>query len=190
MKKKKVLAGVLAGLLGIGAVAGIAAAVRMTTSSSVVRVVPASEINYNWGGYETTTSGYLTNDVSQDIYLSGTESVTEVRVAEGDRVHEGDVLMVYDTTRTALNLEMARLDLAKIELDIDVAEQNLKILNGKKPVSDGGGDGGWDDGGWDDGGWDDGGWDDGGGEELPPEPVNPLLPSEYPDAKACAGTGR
>ena len=109
MKKKKVLAGVLAGLLGIGAVAGIAAAVRMTTSSSVVRVVPASEINYNWGGYETTTSGYLTNDVSQDIYLSGTESVTEVRVAEGDRVHEGDVLMVYDTTRTALNLEMARL---------------------------------------------------------------------------------
>ena len=186
MKKKKVLAGALAGLLGIGAVAGIAAAVRMTTSSSVVRVVPASEINYNWGGYETTTSGYLTNDVSQDIYLSGTESVTEVRVAEGDRVHEGDVLMVYDTTRTALNLEMARLDLAKIELDIDVAEQNLKILNGKKPVSDGGGDGGWDDGGWDDGGWDDGGWDDGGGEELPPEPVNPLLPSEYPDAKAYA----
>ena len=55
---------------------------------------------------------------------------------------EGMLSLVEVTERWRIAVLKTRVLDNRYSLDIDVAEQNLKILNGKKPVSDGGGDGG------------------------------------------------
>ena len=111
MKNKKKLtiaaACVLAVILGA---AGIAAAVRTTTSSKVM-VIPVSDLNNGeMADWENTVTGMVTGDATQSIYLSDTETVAEVLVKEGQSVHQGDVLLKYDTKATKLNLEKEKIE--------------------------------------------------------------------------------
>ena len=100
----------LALILGAAAVFGIAVAVRATTSSTVM-VVRASELNYGeYLDWQNSVAGMITTDAEQDVYLSDTEVVEEVMVAEGQSVHKGDVLMRYDTTSTKLSLEKEKIN--------------------------------------------------------------------------------
>ncbi len=134
---KKILAIALSALLGLASVTGIVIAVQKTTAQSVL-VVPASSVNY--GGYyysENYMSGEVTSDVSQTVYLSDVETVSEILVEEGQAVHIGDVLMTYDTTRTGIALEKELLNRERIELQIRAANKNLEILSGISPTSDG-----------------------------------------------------
>ena len=129
MKNKKKLtiaaACVLAVILGA---AGIAAAVRTTTSSKVM-VIPVSDLNYGeMADWENTVTGMVTGDATQSIYLSDTETVAEVLVKEGQSVHQGDVLLKYDTKATKLNLEKEKINREKILLDLEVARKNLETL--------------------------------------------------------------
>ena len=127
----------LALILGAAAVFGIAAAVRATTSSTVM-VVRASELNYGeYLDWQNSVAGMITTDAEQDVYLSDTEVVEEVLVAEGQSVHKGDVLMRYDTTSTKLSLEKEKINYEKLLLQVQVAEENLRKLQAKSPVSDG-----------------------------------------------------
>ena len=134
--RKRMLAIVLGLVLGAGAVLGIAVAVRRTTSSAVM-VVQASGLNYG-GGYdwENSVSGVITTDAEQSIYLSDSEVVSEVLVSKGQAVHQGDVLLRYDITTTALNLEKEKIAREKILLDLEVARANEKTLNSITPESD------------------------------------------------------
>lgn len=135
MKKKRVLAGTLCGVLALGAGGGIYAGVRAAGREPVM-VIQASELNQ--GGYfgnGTAMDGLVTSDVSQDIYLQDTETVSRVLVQEGDSVRQGDVLLEYDTTQTQLNLEREKLNREQIYLNIQAAQQNLKTLKNTKPVS-------------------------------------------------------
>ena len=123
---KKITAAVLALILGAAAVFGIAAAVRATTSSTVM-VVRASELNYGeYLDWQNSVAGMITTDAEQDVYLSDTEVVEEVLVAEGQSVHKGDVLMRYDTTSTKLSLEKEKINYEKLLLQVQVAEENLR----------------------------------------------------------------
>ena len=134
---KKITAAVLALIIGAAAVFGIAAAVRATTSSTVM-VVRASELNYGeYLDWQNSVAGMITTDAEQDVYLSDTEVVEEVLVAEGQSVHKGDVLMRYDTTSTKLSLEKEKINYEKLLLQVQVAEENLRKLQAKSPVSDG-----------------------------------------------------
>ena len=145
MKNKKKLTIAAAGLLAvILAVAGIAAAVRTTTSSKVL-VVPVSDLNYGaLMDWENSVSGMVTGDAIQAIYLSDTETVESVMVKEGQSVHKGDVLLKYDTKATRLNLEKEKINREKILLDLEVARKNLETLENTSPTSDGGDDFGFD----------------------------------------------
>ena len=51
-------------------------------------------------------------------------------------VRKGDVLLEYDTSRTALGLEKEKLNLQQIQLKMEVARKNLETLKTLKPVSD------------------------------------------------------
>ena len=134
---KKITAAVLALILGAAAVFGIAVAVRATTSSTVM-VVRASELNYGeYLDWQNSVAGMITTDAEQDVYLSDTEVVEEVMVAEGQSVHKGDVLMRYDTTSTKLSLEKEKINYEKLLLEAQVAEENLRMLQAKSPVSGG-----------------------------------------------------
>lgn len=135
MKKKRILAVSLSLVLAAGGAAGICGGVGAAGRKPVL-VVSASELNQ--GGYYgsgITMEGMVTSDVSQDIYLQDTQTVSRVLVREGDPVRQGDVLLEYDTTQTRLNLEREKLNREQILLNIQGAEQNLKTLKNTKPVS-------------------------------------------------------
>ncbi len=173
-KKSRGLSFLMAGILAVGAVAGIGTAVRVTTSSSTVPVVQASELNYNWGMYDSTSlSGTVTNEASQQVYVSDTQTVDQVLVKQGQKVKEGQVLLTYDMEKTGIALKQEQLNHDRIQLNLDIALQNLSTLNQLQPVSDS--QDSSDDGGWTD--WDfdeDTDWDD--PDEEPEEE------DLYPDA--------
>ena len=134
--KKRITAALIAVVLTFAAVAGIASAVRATTSSTVA-VVPVSDLNYgNYLDWQNSVSGKITTEAEQNIYLSDTEKVQEVVVQEGQAVRKGDVLLRYDTESTRLSLEKEEVNREKIELDIVVAKENIKTLENTSAVSD------------------------------------------------------
>ena len=135
---KKMLAGALAAVIAVGAIWGITAAVRATTASAV-SVVRVSDLNYgSYMDWQNSVSGMVTTEAEQNIYLSDTEKVQEVLVTEGQAVHKGDVLLRYDTRGTMLSLEKEKLNRERIELEITVAKENIRILENTSPASEGG----------------------------------------------------
>ena len=136
--KKRITAALIAIVLTFAAVAGIAAAVRATTASTVA-VIPVSDLNYgNYLDWQNNVTGKITTEAEQNIYLSDTEKVQEVAVQEGQIVRKGDVLLRYDTESTRLSLEKEKVKREKIELDIEVAKENIKTLENTSADSDGG----------------------------------------------------
>ncbi len=136
--KKRITAALIAIVLTFAAVAGIAAAVRATTASTVA-VIPVSDLNYgNYLDWQNNVTGMITTEAEQNIYLSDTEKVQEVAVQEGQVVRKGDVLLRYDTESTRLSLEKEKVKREKIELDIEVAKENIKTLENASADSDGG----------------------------------------------------
>ena len=135
--KKRITAALAAVVLLFAAIAGIAAAVRATTASAVA-VIPVSDLNYgNYLDWQNSVSGRITTEAEQNIYLSDTEKVQEVAVQEGQAVRKGDVLLLYDTESTRLSLQKEEVRREKIELEIEVAKENIKTLENTSAVSDG-----------------------------------------------------
>ena len=135
--RKRITAALAAVVLLFAAIAGIAAAVRATTASAVA-VIPVSDLNYgNYLDWQNSVSGRITTEAEQNIYLSDTEKVQEVAVQEGQAVRKGDVLLIYDTESTRLSLQKEEVKREKIELEIEVAKENIKTLENTSAVSDG-----------------------------------------------------
>ena len=86
-----------------------------------------------WGDSQESY-GPVTTDKIQTIYLSETQTVTEVLVSIGDTVKKGDLLMTFDTTLTDLSLERERLGVEKLKLQLQDAEAQLKQINAMKPM--------------------------------------------------------
>ena len=136
--KKKVMTAGVSLILVAAIIAGIASAVRSTTSSTVA-VVPVSDLNYGYYlDWQNSVSGMITTQAEQHIYLSDTEKVQDVLVQEGQPVRKGDVLLRYDTRATELKLEKEKLNRERIELGITVAKENIKTLENTSPTSEGG----------------------------------------------------
>ena len=86
-----------------------------------------------WGDSQESY-GPVTTDKIQTIYLSDTQSVTEILVAQGDTVKKGDLLMSFDTTLSDLALERKRLDVEKLKLQLEDAKAQLKKIKSMKPM--------------------------------------------------------
>lgn len=78
--------------------------------------------------------GPVTTDAIQTIYLSDTQTVTEIAVAVGDQVKKGDLLMVFDTTLSDLALERERLAVEKLKIQLQDAEKELIRIKNMKPM--------------------------------------------------------
>ena len=78
-----------------------------------------------WGDAQESY-GPVTTDKIQTEFLSDTQTVTEVKVQNGDSVKKGDILFSFDTTLDALSLERKRLDVEKIKVQIKAAEERLQ----------------------------------------------------------------
>lgn len=87
-----------------------------------------------WGD-SRESYGPVSSDGIQTVFLSDTQTVTEVLVSEGDTVQKGDLLLKFDTTLSDLALERKRLEVEKIKLQIEDAKAELKRINGLKPMT-------------------------------------------------------
>ena len=100
--------------------------------------VPVFPFNYlgmtEYWGDSQESYGYVQTDGVQTVYLSSTQTVTDIFVEPGQQVKKGDVLMSFDTTLSDLALERKRLDVEKKKLQLEDAKDRLAEINGMKPM--------------------------------------------------------
>lgn len=132
-KAKKVVISVSAGVAAAAIVAGIVFGLR--GRGEPVGVYPFTMVGMTefWGDNQESY-GPVTTDRIQTVFLSDTQTVTEVLVKEGDTVKKGDVLMTYDTTLSELELERKRLDVEKAKLQVKEAQEELARINKLEPM--------------------------------------------------------
>ena len=130
---KKILLIVLSLLL----VAAIIVAVSLTPGAAgePVNVFSFNHIGMTeyWGDSQESY-GHVQTDKVQTVFLSNTQTVTGILVSVGDQVKKGDVLMTFDTTLSDLALEKKRLDVEKVKLQLQEANEELKRIRGMKPM--------------------------------------------------------
>lgn len=120
-------------LLVVAIVIGIVWAVGRNTDP--VKVVQAS--NFIMGYYDNSVyyDGRVTADNLQSVYLSDTQSITEILVSEGQEVKKGDPLLRYDTTLSDIQLERQDIQVKQAELNLENARKELASINAMKPYS-------------------------------------------------------
>lgn len=135
-KTRKKLLIILAVVIAVAAVGGGVWYHFGHNSSEPVYVYPFDYIGMTeyWGDSQESY-GPVTTDKIQTIFLTDTQTVTEILVAQGDTVKKGDLLMTFDTTLSDLALERKRLDVEKLKLQVEDARDELRRINGMRPMS-------------------------------------------------------
>lgn len=87
-----------------------------------------------WGD-SRESYGPVTTDKIQTVFLSATQTITEVLVQPGDVVKKGDILLSFDTTLDDLALERKRLDVEKIKLQHQAARERLTEIQNMVPMT-------------------------------------------------------
>ena len=134
-KTKKTVISVTAGIAAAAIIGGVVFGLR--GRAEPVGVYPFSMVGMTefWGDNQESY-GPVTTDRIQTVFLSDTQTITEVLVKEGDTVKKGDVLMTYDTSLSELQLERKRLDVEKANLQVKEAQEELARINKLEPMGD------------------------------------------------------
>lgn len=125
---KKVILTVVIAAVTVGALWGILTVLRSARRKPVNVYPVESFMTTNEWGSSSQSSGTVTTDKLQKIYLSDSQTVSKVYVTEGQTVKKGDKLLSYDTTLTALELERARIALERQENYVNGLKAQLKRL--------------------------------------------------------------
>lgn len=132
-KKKKIIISLVALVLvaAIGAGTWLAVAAK----PEPVNVYPFAYIGMTeyWGD-SRESYGPVTTDKIQTVYVSTTQTVTEILVEPGDTVKKGDLLMTFDTTLSDLALERERLEVEKLKLQLQDEQERLREIRNMKPM--------------------------------------------------------
>lgn len=133
-KRKKLLLSLVSVVLVCAVGAGIWLGVSRSGAEPVL-VFPFQYLGMTeyWGD-SRETYGPVTTDKIQTVFLSDTQTVTEILVREGDTVKKGDVLMRFDTSLSDLALERKRLDAEKVRLQLEEAKDRLQQIKGMRPM--------------------------------------------------------
>ena len=86
-----------------------------------------------WGDQQESYGPVTTQDI-QTVFLTETQTVTDVFVSQGDTVQKGDLLMSFDTTLTDISLERKRLEVEKLKMDLQDAYEELSAIKAMKPM--------------------------------------------------------
>lgn len=135
-KRKKKGKKILISLVALVVAGGIGAGVWFSGQRNVepVGVYPFDYLGMTeyWGD-SRECYGNITTDRIQTIYLSDTQTVTEILVKEGDQVKKGDTLMTFDTTLSELEMERKRLEVEKKKIELEDAQKELQKLQWMSP---------------------------------------------------------
>lgn len=134
-KKKSILVacGTVVAVAAVGA--GIFAATHSSGGKSVkVYSFDIVGMTDYWGDSQESY-GPVRSDNIQTVMLSDTQTVTGVKVKEGDTVKKGDLLMSFDTTLTDLALEKKRLSVEQLKLQLQQEEARLGELLDTPPYT-------------------------------------------------------
>lgn len=132
-KKKRIIIICIVAVLVIAGAGGAVAAVKFG-GGDPVNVYSMSNVAMDsyWGDI-SETEGMVRTDNMQSVYISGTQRVVEVPVTEGQSVKKGDVIAVFDTTLSDIELERQRLNVEKTNLRLTNAKNELAVINGYVP---------------------------------------------------------
>ena len=137
LKRNKMLKKILIAVISLVLVAAIGAGIWFYAESNAEPVKVFAFYNMGmteyWGDSQESY-GYVQTDRIQTVFLSSTQTVTEILVSEGDEVKKGDVLMTFDTTLSDLALERKRLSVEKLKLQLEDAKTQLRRINSMKPM--------------------------------------------------------
>ena len=130
---KKLWIASVALILAAAVGAGVFAAVNQTAKAA--SVFPVSMLSYvSSGGTSGESTGTVTADRVQTVYVSDTQTVTRLYAYEGQKVKKGDLLYTYDTTLSDLTLERKDLSIQQMEINLKTARTELTKLNAMKPM--------------------------------------------------------
>lgn len=134
LKAKKWVIVLSASVLVVALIVGIVLGISRTGGD------PVPVYNFNdigmteyWGDTQESY-GPVSTDRIQTVFLSDTQTVTEVAVSEGDTVKKGDLLLRFDTTLNDLKLERKRLETEKARLELEDSKQRLKEIKNMRPM--------------------------------------------------------
>lgn len=80
------------------AAAGIGGYRIYKNANTQVEVTPVSILSIPYWGEENASSGFVTTDMTQDVYVTEEQVIQEILVKEGDVVSVGTPLMKLDNT--------------------------------------------------------------------------------------------
>jgi len=133
-KARKVILAVTAVVL----VAAIGGGIWWFTVGKPKEPVKVYSFNYlgmtEYWGDNQESYGPVATDRIQTVYISDTQTVTQVYVEPGMEVKKGDLLLSFDTTLTDLALERTRLGVEKLKLQLLNAEERLQEIKNMRPM--------------------------------------------------------
>ena len=131
-KLKKTLIVIACVIAGCGAVWGGLTIARNAQRGDVnVYAVNECAMTDYWGD-TSNTSGMVTTDKLQKIYISQSQTVKKVWVKEGDTVKKGTALVSYDSTLTQATVERAKIDYDRQAENLEVMKNELALLQKAK----------------------------------------------------------
>lgn len=127
---KRILIAVLVIVLIGGAAYGGVYAFQHFRKGSTVYVYAMDEliVTDEWIGTEEESYGNVYTDNMQAVYVSSTQTVTDILVEEGQEVKKGDVLFSYDTTLSQMNLERQKIQIQKLEKALEEQKKELQVI--------------------------------------------------------------
>ena len=100
-----------------------------------IKVYPFSYVGMTeyWGN-SRESYGSVTTDRIQTVYLSNTQTVSEILVKKDQQVKKGDLLMRFDTTLSQLEVERKELEIQKNQMDLEEAQKELQRISWMVPM--------------------------------------------------------
>ena len=134
-RKKKIIISIVISLVLILALGGGIWFFASGKTAKPVGVYPFYEVGMTeyWGDHKESY-GSVSTDRIQTVFLTSSQTVTEVFVQAGDTVKKGDPLLAFDTTLSDLALEKKRLEVEKLKLQLNSANAELARINAMKPM--------------------------------------------------------
>ena len=133
MSKKKLWLSIVAGVLAVAALGACVVVPNLPKKEAYVYSFDMiGYVDYYSMGSESY--GMVTTDRVQTEMLTGTQTVAEILVYEGQQVRKGEVLYRYDTTLTDLEIERKELSIQQMEQNLKTAEKERKEMNNLKAM--------------------------------------------------------